>query len=253
MQERTLWTMPKFFAPDCDLSGDSIRLSGENAEHLKVLRVRNGERLTVSDGRGREALCEVAELSGDSCSLRILERGPSRGEPTVSAWVYAALPKGDKAETIVQKSVELGAAGVVFFPSERCVSRPDGKSVAGKLSRWNRVSEAAAMQSFRGRIPEVRFLPDYESMLREAAEARFSAFLWEEASELSLGGLMRQKAGFRSAALITGPEGGFSRREAEAARSAGIPAVTMGPRILRCETAPLCALAVLMFETGNLE
>ena len=79
--------MPKFFAPDCDLSGDSIRLSGENAEHLKVLRVRSGERLTVSDGRGREALCEVAELSGDSCSLRILERGPSRGEPTVSAWL----------------------------------------------------------------------------------------------------------------------------------------------------------------------
>ena len=245
--------MPKFFAPECDLRDEHITLYGGNLEHLRVLRVRPGEELTVSDGRGTEARCAVELAGKEECRLRVLERMPAAGEATVSAAVYAAFPKGDKAEVIVQKAVELGADSIVFFLSSRCVARPDEKSAAGKLQRLGKIAEAAAMQSGRGKIPRVRWIGKYGEMLAEAARAELAAFLWEDAGGLSLRGLMRQKGSFRTAALITGPEGGFSPEEAAQASAAGIPAVTLGKRILRCETAPLCALTALMYESGNLE
>ena len=245
--------MPKFFAPDSDLSEEYVTLSGGNAEHLRVLRVRPGEELTVSDGQGQEARCVVDTAGKDSCRLRILERMPSTGEPSVRATVYCAYPKGDKAELIVQKAVELGADCVVFFLSERCVARPDARSAAGKIGRLGKIAESAAMQSGRGKIPPIRWIPKYGDMLAEAAAAELAAFLWEAAAGLSLRRLMQARPSFQTAALITGPEGGFSAEEAEQARFAGIPAVTLGERILRCETAPLCALTALMYESGNLE
>ncbi|MBR4703832.1 MAG: 16S rRNA (uracil(1498)-N(3))-methyltransferase [Oscillospiraceae bacterium] len=243
--------MPKFFVPECDLSAGTVTLTGSNAEHLKVLRVRIGEEILLCDTRGRDARCAV-ELLGGSVRLRVLETLPSRGEPTVSAVVYASLPKGDKAETIVQKAVELGAEGICFFLTDRCVSRPDAKSTRGKMERLNKIAEAAAMQSFRGRIPEVRWLPDLASVLADACEREVRAFLWEGERDASLRSALQQRALFRSAALISGPEGGFSPEEAAQAEAAGFAAVTLGERILRCETAPLAALAAVMYESGNL-
>jgi 16S rRNA (uracil1498-N3)-methyltransferase len=243
--------MPKFFVPECDLGAETVTLTGSIAEHLKVLRVRVGEEVLLCDTHGRDARCAV-ELVGGAVRLRILETMPSRGEPTVSVRIYAALPKGDKTETIVQKAVELGAEGVCFFLTNRCVSRPDGRAAKGKLERLNKIAEAAAMQSCRGRVPAVRWLPDLSAVLEEAGEAEVRAFLWEGERERSLRSVLKEKEGFRSAALITGPEGGFSPEEASRAETAGSLPVTLGERILRCETAPLAALAAVMFESGNL-
>jgi len=244
--------MPKFFTAGSDLNAGSVELSGQNAEHLRVLRVRPGEEIVVSDGRGLDARCVVERMERGSCFLRVEETYPSKGEASVAVTVCAALPKGDKAETIVQKAVELGAADIVFFLSSRCVSRPDRRAAEGKTARLRKVAEAAAMQSGRGIVPDVLWIPDYREMTARAAKADFTAFLWEEETERSLGTLMRAAQPFRTAALITGPEGGFSAEEAQQALQAGIPAATLGPRILRCETAPLCALTALMYETGNL-
>ncbi len=245
--------MPKFFVPDCDLGEEFIVLSGENAEHLRVLRVRVGEELVVSDSKETEARCAVDAAERDGFRLRILERMPARGEASVSAVIYAALPKGEKAETIVQKSVELGVNSIRFFLSSRCVSRPEEKATRGKLNRLQKIAEAAAMQSFRGKVPEVGWIPQYREMLAEARKAELTAFLWENERDLSRRSLLQSRAPFRTAALITGPEGGFTQEEAQQAKEAGIPAVTLGSRILRCETAPLCALTAVMYETGNLD
>lgn len=244
--------MPKFFVNTDDVNGNTITLSGSGAEHLKVLRVREGEELTVNAG-DTDYRCAVEYAGGNTFRLQILSSGSSEGEPDVSAAVYAALPKGDKTETIIQKAVELGAAKVCLFLSSRCVARPDAKALKGKLERWNKIAEAAAMQSYRGRIPEVTWLPDFDSMLREAGQAELRAFLWEDAHEVSLRGLIRQAGAFRTAALVTGPEGGFSKEEAQRAEMSGVMPVTLGKRILRCETAPLVALGAVMLETGNME
>ena len=244
--------MPKFFVEPDAVNGDVITLSGSGAEHLKVLRVREGEELTVNAGN-TDYRCTVEYAGGGAFRLQVVSSAPAEGEPDVSATVYAALPKGDKTEIIIQKAVELGAAKICFFLSSRCVARPDAKALKGKLERWNKIAEAAAMQSYRGRIPAVTWLPDFASMLREASQAELRAFLWEDAHEVSLRKLIRDAGGFRTAALITGPEGGFSKEEAQQAADSGITPVTLGKRILRCETAPLCALGAVMLETGNMD
>ena len=244
--------MPKFFVDAAQISGGVVTLTGSGAEHLKVLRVREGEELTVG-ADGTDYRCAVDYASGGAYRLQVLSSEPCRSEPSVKVTVFAALPKGDKTETIIQKAVELGADSVCFFLSSRCVARPDAKAMKGKLKRWQKIAEAAAMQSYRGMIPEVTWLPDYASMLKAAAEFELRAFLWEDARELSLRGLMEQTGEFRSVALITGPEGGFSPEEAAQAESTGILPVTLGKRILRCETAPLAALTAVMYHTGNLE
>lgn len=246
--------MPRFFIQTCAAEGDILFLQSEQASHMKVLRMRPGEQLILSDGAGQDYHCSLLALSDKSAQVQVESVSPSLGEPRLRASVYAGLPKGERSDIIVQKSVELGAAEIVFFHSERCVAKLEEKNAGKKLERWNRIAEEAAMQSGRGKIPEVRFLPGFSAMTAEAAKAEFRAFLWEEEHALSLKhALEAQGSGIGTAALVTGPEGGFSAAEAEKAKAAGIPPVTVGRRILRCETAPLCALTALMYHSGDLD
>ena len=246
--------MPVFFVSPDAIRGSLLRLGENNSAHLKALRLRVGEELTVSDGCGWEYRCVYRGWEENEGVAKILTRSACLTEAAMQAHVFAALPKGDKAELILQKAVELGAADVSFFLSSRCVSRPDEQAMRKRMERLGRVSEEAAMQSGRGRIPKVFWIPSFSDMIREAASSDLSLFLWEGAERDSLRSVMRSYPGVPAElSLITGPEGGFSREEAEFSEKAGIISVTLGKRILRCETAPLCALSAVMFETGNLE
>lgn len=246
--------MPKFFLTPDAIHGSFIRLGEKNSAHVKALRLRAGEALTVSDGSGREYQCVYRGMEEGEGVAEILGQSICQTEPSVSVHIFAALPKGDKAEMIVQKAVELGAADIGFFLSSRCISRPDDHAAGKRLERLSRVSEEAAMQSGRGRIPEVMWIPQFSDMLRKAAESNIALFLWEEADKNSLRSVLQSVSEAPGdLALISGPEGGFSREEAEEAGSRGLTLITLGKRILRCETAPLCALSAVIYETGNLE
>ena len=245
--------MPKFFVtPDAVRSG-LIRLSGQDSAHLKALRLRDGEELTVCDGEGKEYTCVFRGMEGGEGLAEILHSAGSAAEPALRVWIYAAMPKGDKTETIVQKSVELGAAGIAFFLSRRSISRPDPAAVNKRMDRLSRVAAEAAMQSGRGRIPKVTWLPDFSAMTRAAAESDLALFLWEEERTVSLRRALTDRPGMRSCAVVTGPEGGFCQEEAAQAQEAGLVSVSLGRRILRCETAPLCALSAVMYHAGELE
>ena len=246
--------MPKFFIAASNIFGGMAYIEGKDAEHLRVLRLRRGEKLIVCDGEGNDYECRLTAVGPGSAEAEVVRVIPSRSEPDVSAQVYAAFPKGDKAETIVQKSVELGASRIVFFRSERCVSRPDAAAIIKKLERWNKISEEAAKQCGRASIPEVGIEQSFETMLEHASQAQLGLFFWEEERQRSLKKTLEAAGdGIVSASIVTGPEGGFEKREAEAAEKAGLIPVSLGKRILRCETAPLCALAALMYHTNNLE
>ena len=166
--------------------------------------------------------------------------------------VYMAYAKSDKLEHVIQKATELGAAEIVAFPSSRCVSRPDAASLPKKLERWRRIAASAAEQSGRGRIPEVLAADSYEKALTRAVRADFSAFLYENESRLSLRSAFAAGT-YATASLVTGPEGGFTEEEAALAAGKGLRVCTLGPRILRCETAPLCALTAMLFAAGELD
>ncbi len=239
--------MPRFFVPD--LSGDVLTLSGEDGRHAaKSLRCRVGEELELCDGRGAECLCAVAAVEGDTLTLRVVERRPSRGELPCRVSLYQALPKGDKLELIVQKAVELGAAEIVPVLTQRCVSRPDSRAVEKKRERLQKIALEAAKQSGRGVVPQVAPLLDFPAALAEMARAACPLFFYEGGGE-PLGKALSARPG--SIALMVGPEGGFDPAEAQAARNAGLRVCTLGPRILRCETAPLYALSAIGYVYEN--
>ena len=239
--------MVRFFVTPEELAGEWLTLTGENAQHAKVLRLKAGEQVLVCDGQGSECLCEIAD---SSFALNILQRRESTTEAAVRVSVYMAFPKADKLEHVIQKATELGAYEIVAFPSGRCVSRPDEKSLKKKLERWQKIAASAAEQSGRGRIPEVLVLPSYKAALERAAQADKALMFYENEHAVTL--RMALEAGeWKTVSLLTGPEGGLEEKEVEQARTAGLEVCTLGTRILRCETAPLCALSAVMYAAGE--
>ena len=242
--------MSRFFVNPEDMHKDFIALTGNNAAHAKVLRLKTGEEVTVCDGDGRECLCVVSDVSDGLISLVVKKEMTSQVEARVDVSVYMAFSKGDKFEHVVQKATELGARRIVAFPSARCVSRPDDKSLRKKLERWQKIAESAAEQSGRARIPDVVVVSSYETALRQAADSALPILFYENEQATTLH-MAVSEAPLTTVSLLTGPEGGLEDREVELAKQYGLRVCTLGKRILRCETAPLCALSAIMYAAGE--
>ena len=234
--------MPRFFVDSIGPEADFAILTGEQAAHAKVLRLKPGEAAVLCDGQGTDYQAEVTELGTGSITLRILSRGPSESEPKVDCTVYMGFAKGDKLEHVIQKATELGANRICAFPSSRCVAKFDRKSLEKKLPRWQKIAASAAEQSGRGRIPTVFAADSY-------AQAHRALFFYENEQSHTLTAALT--GDFSSVSIVTGPEGGFSTEEANQAADVGLQICTLGKRILRCETAPLCALSAIMYAAGE--
>lgn len=240
--------MPRFFVPS--LSEDTILLAGEEGRHLvRSLRCREGDPVELCDGCGTDGFGTIAAIAGDTVTVAVRERRPSRSELPCFVTLYQALPKGDKLEFIVQKAVELGVSAIVPVLTSRCVSRPDGRSMERKRERLTKIAREAAGQSGRGVLPEVRPLLPFPDALREMAESPCPILFYEKAGR-PLGEVLAPRPDAIS--FLVGAEGGFSPGEAEEAKRAGLAVCTMGPRILRCETAPLYALSAIGYTYENL-
>ena len=242
--------MARFFVTPDEFSGDTLTLTGENAAHAKVLRLKLGEAVLVCDGEGNECVCTIEGFDGIGIYLNVQERRKAQAEAAVKVSIYMALPKGDKLEHVIQKATELGAYEVVTFPTARCVSRPDEKSLLKKLERWQKIAASAAEQCGRGIIPAVRYLPSYAMALQEAASADKPVFFYENEHATTLRKALSSGA-YQTVSLMSGPEGGFEKEEVEQAKNAGLQICTLGSRILRCETAPLCGLSAVMYDAGE--
>lgn len=241
--------MVRFFVSPEELEQSSIVLTGDNVAHAKVLRLKAGEQVLLCGGNGWEALCNVVS-DGGQFLLERTELRPSVTEPRVKASIYMALPKADKLEHVIQKATELGAYEIVTFPTARCVSRPDEKSLNKKLERWQKIAASAAEQSGRGMIPQVVVLPDYATALNRAAEAELAIVFYENEQANTLRNALSSGC-YGSVSLLSGPEGGFEPWEMDQAMQAGLQVCTLGKRILRCETAPLCGLSAVMYDAGE--
>ena len=242
--------MTRFFVTPEEMQPDFLVLTGENAQHAKVLRLKQGEEVLVCDGQGTECLCAVSDVSPGQISLVVKSRQESANEAAVKVSVYMAFPKADKLEHVIQKATELGAYEIVAFPSARCISKPDEKSLKKKLERWQKIAASAAEQSGRGRIPEVLTLPSYQAALERAAKADKALLFYENEQATTLKMALFHSS-YTTVSLLTGPEGGLEELEVEKAKEAGLQVCTLGKRILRCETAPLCALSAVMYDAGE--
>ncbi len=241
--------MPRFFVDAEQVGPQSAVLTGEQAGHAKVLRLKCGDAVILCDGQGTDYHCVISDISPEQVCLTVERQCRAESEAQVFVSVYMGYAKGDKFEHVIQKATELGAGEIIGFPSSRCVAKLDEKTLAKKLPRWQKIAAAAAEQSGRGRIPQVLALSSYESALQRAASAEKALFFYENENQRTLSDALAGE--FQTISLMTGPEGGFAPQEAEQAQKAGLEICSLGRRILRCETAPLCALSAVMFQAGE--
>ena len=241
------FNLPRFFK-ESRPEGEIV-LTGEDARHIGLsLRMRVGEKITICS-KGVDFECEIVSITPSEVRCRVVDEKPSEGEPSVKITLFQALPKSGKMSIIVQKAVELGVAKIVPVVTARCVARPDSRSLVRKNDRWNKVALSAARQCGRGVIPEVADVITFEEALKQAAELDRAFFCYEGGGESFLSADLKDVS---TVGIFIGSEGGFEESEAESAVNAGLTSITLGRRILRCETAPLASICAVMLLTGNM-
>ena len=205
-----------------------------------------GERIEVCDMQKNLYLCELNGFFESHVTARVISEGKADTEPPYNLRLYQALAKGDKMETIIQKSIECGTCEIVPFASERCVVKIDKKDESKKIDRWQKIAESAAKQSGRGIIPVVKNVLSFKELL--ASLSGTVLFCYEGEDTLSIKQALKNTQIKGDVSVIIGSEGGFSQKEAELLKEAGAISVGLGKRILRCETAPTFALACISYE-----
>lgn len=239
--------MPRFFIGESQKQESTVVITDKDAFHIaRTLRMAVGDQIKVCDSEGVTYTCNLTEIRDERVLCEILSKEESNTESPVNIHLYAAWPKGDKAETIVQKAVELGALDITFFASERCIKHPKDDKLPHQIARLQKIAEEAAKQCGRSVLPSVKFPLSFEDMLKSAASANLPLFCFEGESACSLREAVEGKEP-ESVAVIVGAEGGFSEKEANLAKENGCVSVHLGKRILRCETAPLVALSALLY------
>lgn len=239
--------MPKFFVRQDQIEGEKITLRGDDAFHIsRSLRMAKGEHITVCDMQANEYDCILCDFLPDSVLAEIISARKADTESPVKIYLYQALPKGDKLDSIIQKSVECGVHEIVLFESERCVVKSKKDAEDRKNERRNRIALEAAKQSGRGYIPAVKGTLSFEEAIGEATRADLCLFCYEGETEVTLRSAISGK-NVKSVSIVIGSEGGFSLKEADFARGSGAISVSLGKRILRTETAAPFVLSCLSY------
>ncbi len=240
--------MPRFFIDHSPKKQTVI--TGEDGKNIaKSLRMQIGEPLTLCDGKGTDYHGIITSIEQNQITVTISDSCPTVAEPTATVTLYQSLPKSDKMDTVVQKAIEMGVTRIVPVLSMRCISRPDEKTAQKKTQRWQKIAIEAAKQSERGVLPTVTAIMDFATAMRQAAAKSTVLFFYEGGGE-SLQGLIQKTCSAYS--IFIGPEGGFSPEEVALAMDLGAKKTTLGPRILRTETAPIAALSAIMLLTDNM-
>ena len=244
--------MHRFIVREGLAVGARVRLSDEEAAHaFRVLRLRAGEEVELGDGEGKLFSAELTEVSREQVTAEVREELDGKESP-VKITLYQGYPKADKLELVAQKLTELGAACIVPVVMERSVAKPDPKDKGKRRERLERIAQEAAKQCGRGLVPRVEEAITWKQALARLEGHELVLMPWEDANDTHLSDVHRLHPDAQDIAVIIGPEGGISGAEAEQARERGAVWVTLGPRILRTETATLTSAAVIMSLWGDL-
>lgn len=243
--------MHRFFT-DTSLDGKNcVTITGEDVLHItRVLRLKEDDDIVVCDSNGTDCVCSITSFSKDEVNAVILRRGKCLSEPPVNITLYQGVPKGDKLDTIVQKCVELGAVRIVPVAMKRSVAIiKDGEK---KRQRLKKIADEAAKQCSRGRLIDVDSVMTFKQAMEDSKDGFDLKLLpYEDEKVKSMKDLLKEKNDAKSICIFIGPEGGFDPSEVKLAKENGFHSVSMGPRIMRTETAPLAAITAVMYELGD--
>jgi len=238
---------PRFFISPEQVSGQSITISGEDVHHIvKVLRMKTGDELLLCDGTGAEYSVKIAQINKSDITAEVTARS-KREIPYPLITLGQGLPKSDKMDWIVQKATELGVTNIVPLITERTIVKL--KDEEKRVARWQKIAREAAMQSNRPDISSIEPVVSYTDFLRTPHSEPQTLLLlpWEEGTE-PVKNIFRRISGINRIIVLIGPEGGFSAHEAEAAHNKGFHLVSLGPNILRTETAAIAVLSMIGYE-----
>lgn len=231
---------------------DEVFIQGQDARHIsKVLRLQVGDKLILVAPDGSAGIGQIQNLDGDEVVLQLLETISEDKEAPVNVYVAQGLPKSDKMDYIVQKAVELGVQGIYPMAAEHCVVQYDPAKRKARRERWQKIALEAAKQCGRGVVPIVEPIESLASILAGIDPDTIVMMLYEGQAAQGLKQALAEKPG-KNYLLLIGPEGGFSAKEVALCENHGVTVVTMGPRILRTETAALAGVAIVMYEYGDL-
>ena len=236
--------MSRFFVSSQAIDGDQARITGSDVHHIRdVLRLKAGGKLTLIDESATEFACEISEIYSDYITARVVSsHRPLKAEPYVA--LFQGLPKGRKFDLVVEKVTELGVDRITPVLCERSVPRPDS-STGSRLQRWRRIGQSAAKQCRRATIPEITGPISWPELIDELRDFDRVVVFWEAATE-PVDSALADFEGERLA-IVIGPEGGLAAAEVDSLITLGANPAWLGPRILRTETAPIVALAIVNF------
>ena len=241
--------MYNFFVNENQKLNDKYVITGTDFNHIKnVLRMTVGDTFLVSEN-GVSNLCEIEDFIEDSVVVKIIEENYNDTNLPIKIYLFQGLPKGDKMDFIIQKTVELGVEGIIPVEMNRCVVKLDDKKKKSKVSRWQTISESAAKQSKRNTIPEIYDVLTYKQAMKKAKEMDLFLVPYESKNgmEDTKNALSQLKSGM-SVGILIGPEGGFDEKEVELAFENGGKVVSLGKRILRTETAAITSVSMCMLH-----
>lgn len=241
--------MYNFFVESGSRNGDIFIIAGADHNHIKnVLRMREGDEILISED-GKSHLCVIESIDAQTVTAKVTEENYRDTELPVKIYLFQGLPKSDKLELIIQKTVELGVFSVIPVEMHRSVVKLDEKKKESKRARWQAISESAAKQSKRNFIPEVAAPVSYKEAMAKAAEMDVFLVPYENENGMAATkeALGRIKAGAKIGVLI-GPEGGFEEKEVALAMEAGGLPISLGARILRTETAAITSVGMCMLH-----
>ena len=246
--------MDRFFVDknNIDLENGTCIIEGEDVKHIsKVLRCKVGEKLEICDKDNSEYVCEITDINKNQVDLNILQKNEIKRESDLKVKLYQGLPKSTKMEFILQKLTEVGVDEIILVSTKRSVVKVDDKKEGKKLERWERIIYEAAKQSKRGKIPTLRGVLSFDEALEDMKNNDMNICPYENEKTVSIKSAIRG-SDINNIGIFVGPEGGFEEEEIQTLQDIDSKVVSLGPRILRTETASVVASSIVLYELSDL-
>lgn len=246
--------MHRFFIKQTDISNNNIIIEGEDVQHIsKVLRLKEGDNIVLCDQQGTDYNVVIENISKQTVKTTIIDKEPSKGEPSMEVVLYQGIPKSTKMDLIIQKCTEMGITRIVpVFTTRTIVKLESDKDEAKKVSRWTKIAEEAAKQSARGIVPRIDMPMNLEKALMDSRKLDVTLIPYELEKDMSVKAALQGKTA-KSVGFFVGPEGGFSTAEIDRAKQNNVMPVTLGSRIMRTETAGFAMLTCIMYEYDQMK
>ncbi len=245
--------MNHFFVKSSNIQGDSAIIEGEDVRHVTgSLRLEAGDQLTIADNQEDKYIAEIIDISEDLVQLKIMDKIDRRIEPKTKVTLVQGLPKSKKMDLIVQKCTELGIDKIIPVDTKRTIVNLKPSKAKRRQDRWQKIAKEAAKQSGRAKVPQIQELSNLDNLVESFLDYDLVVVPWEDEGNLGLKEILSKNRTARKILVIIGPEGGLAVEEVDKIKAARAYSVSLGPRILRTETAGIAALSMILYELDDL-